>query len=270
MRSKRGKGQVVGVTNGSGTLEDVVTYDVYGNITNETNSSWGGAYKYAGMEFDTTTALYFSRARYYDATTGRWISQDLMGFKAGDSNLYRYVNNDPTIATDPSGLDVRIESTNSPVWFHLRITVDVWDDDGQLTGTYSISFGVDGNRNGWCSSGSNSSGGGSSGSSGGGSSGGTVGPSGSGSSSTNGSGGGPASGNNGTGSGIVYVDKGMERGASDTLKTTPGQDKNIQTYLESLVGNRGNYNFIIYNCRTFSRQQFELIKRQVGAGLYGQ
>jgi hypothetical protein len=27
-----------------------------------------------------------------------------LGFDAGDSNLYRYVNNQPTIATDPSGL----------------------------------------------------------------------------------------------------------------------------------------------------------------------
>ena len=26
-----------------------------------------------------------------------------MGFDAGDSNLYRYVNNSPTLATDPSG-----------------------------------------------------------------------------------------------------------------------------------------------------------------------
>ena len=41
---------------------------------------------------------------HYDATTGRWISQDPLGFDAGDSNLYRYVNNGVTYKTDPSGL----------------------------------------------------------------------------------------------------------------------------------------------------------------------
>jgi uncharacterized protein RhaS with RHS repeats len=35
---------------------------------------------------------------------GRWISQDPLRFDAGDSNLYRYVNNAPTDARDPSGL----------------------------------------------------------------------------------------------------------------------------------------------------------------------
>jgi hypothetical protein len=37
--------------------------------------------------------------------TGRWDSQDPLGFGAGDSDLYRYVGNDPTGAIDPDGLD---------------------------------------------------------------------------------------------------------------------------------------------------------------------
>ena len=45
----------------------------------------------------------YNRARYYDQNTGRWISQDPLGFDAGDSNLYRYVNNGPATVTDPSG-----------------------------------------------------------------------------------------------------------------------------------------------------------------------
>ena len=43
--------------------------------------------------------------RWYDPATGRWMSQDPLGFDAGDSNLYRYVANKPTNATDSSGLD---------------------------------------------------------------------------------------------------------------------------------------------------------------------
>ncbi len=40
----------------------------------------------------------------YDPTVGRWLSQDPIGFQAGDPNLYRYVGNSPTNFTDPSGL----------------------------------------------------------------------------------------------------------------------------------------------------------------------
>ena len=62
-----------------------------------------GRYTYAGYQTDTTTGLYYANARYYNPATGTWTSQDPLGFDAGDSNLYRYVNNGPTNGTDPSG-----------------------------------------------------------------------------------------------------------------------------------------------------------------------
>ncbi len=41
----------------------------------------------------------------YDSCVGLGLlSQDPIGFAAGDANLYRYVGNHPTMATDPSGL----------------------------------------------------------------------------------------------------------------------------------------------------------------------
>lgn len=42
----------------------------------------------------------------YDPTVGKWMEEDPIQFKAGDANLRRYVSNDPTNATDPSGLQV--------------------------------------------------------------------------------------------------------------------------------------------------------------------
>jgi RHS repeat-associated protein len=59
---------------------------------------------YTGKLFDETTRLQNNLNRWYDSSTGRWISQDPIGFAAGDANLYRYVGNHPTYATDPSGL----------------------------------------------------------------------------------------------------------------------------------------------------------------------
>jgi hypothetical protein len=44
-----------------------------------------------------------ANARYYDSHSGRYITQDPVGFKSGDANLYRYSRNNPTNAVDPTG-----------------------------------------------------------------------------------------------------------------------------------------------------------------------
>ena len=49
------------------------------------------------------TGLQYNRARYYDPTTGRWTTEDPIGFAGGDTNLYRYAGNNPTNRADPSG-----------------------------------------------------------------------------------------------------------------------------------------------------------------------
>ena len=41
----------------------------------------------------------------FDSTIGRWQTKDPKSFDAGDTNLYRYVGNHPSYATDPSGLE---------------------------------------------------------------------------------------------------------------------------------------------------------------------
>jgi hypothetical protein len=40
----------------------------------------------------------------YDPTIGRWLSEDPIGFEAGDANKYRYVGNEATTYLDPDGL----------------------------------------------------------------------------------------------------------------------------------------------------------------------
>jgi RHS repeat-associated protein len=44
--------------------------------------------------------------RFYDPTTGRYISADPIGFFGGDFNLYAYVNNDPVNGVDPGAVDL--------------------------------------------------------------------------------------------------------------------------------------------------------------------
>ncbi|CAK9082491.1 Putative deoxyribonuclease RhsC (DNase RhsC) (Toxin RhsC), partial [Durusdinium trenchii] len=77
-------------------------YDAFGNVLTASTIT---RYMFTAREFDADTGLQYNRARWYDSKTGRWISEDPIGFAAGDANLIRYTGNQPTARTDPSGLD---------------------------------------------------------------------------------------------------------------------------------------------------------------------
>jgi len=53
---------------------------------------------------DSESHLYYYRARYYDPALGRFLSADPIGFGGGDTNFYRYVENNPNRFRDPFGL----------------------------------------------------------------------------------------------------------------------------------------------------------------------
>ncbi len=84
-------------------IRDLV-FAAWGEITQDTNPSLDFPFAITGREYDRETGLYFYRARYYDPSIGRFISEDPLGFAAGDTNLSRYVGNATTVATDPTGL----------------------------------------------------------------------------------------------------------------------------------------------------------------------
>jgi RHS repeat-associated protein len=98
-----GLGSIVKTTNSAGSVLTTRRYDAFGNL--ELGVSNG--YSFTGREWDTETGLYYYRFRYYDAKTGRFITEDPLGFNA-DINFYRYAFNDPVNLIDPMGLDVQI------------------------------------------------------------------------------------------------------------------------------------------------------------------
>jgi RHS repeat-associated protein len=79
-------------------------YDGCGNPFNESEASSFGRYKWIGRHFDAETGLQYDRTTYQDSGKGSWLSEDPLGFEAGDANLYRYSTNNPTTKVDPSGL----------------------------------------------------------------------------------------------------------------------------------------------------------------------
>lgn len=97
-------GTVRDLVNTSGTVLDHVSYSAYGKVTAESNSSNGDRFKFTGREYDSETGQHHYRARPYDGATGRFSRIDPIGFRAADSNLYRYVGNEPGRFTDPLGL----------------------------------------------------------------------------------------------------------------------------------------------------------------------
>ena len=97
-----GLGSVTTLSNPAGAVAANYTYDSFGNII-ATFGSIVNNFRYAGREWDPETSLYYYRARYYDASQGRFISEDPIRFWGG-GNFYRYGLNNGTGLTDPTGL----------------------------------------------------------------------------------------------------------------------------------------------------------------------
>jgi RHS repeat-associated protein len=96
-------GSIDTLTDAEGVVVNKRTFDSFGRVLSETNPSVQFRYGYTGRERDLESGLDYYRARYYDPNVGRFISVDPLGFGAGDTNLYRYVGNNSTNYTDPSG-----------------------------------------------------------------------------------------------------------------------------------------------------------------------
>ncbi len=108
------QGSISHLTNNSGTVVNSYVYDSYGRRGSVVESVIQ-PYSYTGREYDVESGLYFYRARYYDANTGRFLSEDPLGFGGKDHNLYRYVTNNPSNWVDPFGLKVSLCSAPADI-----------------------------------------------------------------------------------------------------------------------------------------------------------
>ena len=101
-----GVGTVTSLSNVAGALGQAYGYDSFGKQTSSSGSVTN-PFQYTAREFDPETNLYFYRARYYDATTGRFLDEDPIGL-VGGINPYVYTENLPTTMYDPSGLSGQV------------------------------------------------------------------------------------------------------------------------------------------------------------------
>ena len=97
-------GSPVLIVNAStGAIAEQISYDAWGNVTQDTNPGFQ-PFGFAGGLYDPDTGLVHFGARDYDPQTGRWISKDPILFAGGNTNLYSYVVDDPINGIDSAGL----------------------------------------------------------------------------------------------------------------------------------------------------------------------
>jgi RHS repeat-associated protein len=130
-----GLGSVTSLSNSVGAIAETYTYDSYGKLAASTGTLVN-PFQYTGREFDSETGVYYYRARYFDPSTGRFLSQDPIRY-GGGVNFYAYTRNNPVVRIDPFGYQDGI-CTNpaycvpgSPTWSTMYLGTDeIWYNDG--------------------------------------------------------------------------------------------------------------------------------------------
>jgi RHS repeat-associated protein len=97
------RGNITGVLDSTGVVSNAYRYTPWGALVGSTETITNGT-RFAGRDYDAVSELYYNRARYYDASLGRFVSEDPIGL-AGGINLYEYAQSDPCNAADPFGLE---------------------------------------------------------------------------------------------------------------------------------------------------------------------
>jgi RHS repeat-associated protein len=109
-----GGGSVRQLTNAAGAVTDTYAYDAFGNKISSTGTT-PNEFLYRGEQYDPDLGLYYLRARYYNATTGRFLSRDPEDGKPIDPkslHKYLYADGDPINGIDPTGRDDAADYTS--------------------------------------------------------------------------------------------------------------------------------------------------------------
>ena len=139
-----------------GEITSVTTWDGSGTPTVSTDPATIAAeaaklanQTYTAREWDFDAGLFYYRARWYDPAAGRFTSDDPIGFEAGDVNVQRYVGNDVTRGTDPTGLWVMFGHTVLMPWdpnasWNPVTTVNTWTGMGNVAVAGTLGGGLSG------------------------------------------------------------------------------------------------------------------------------
>jgi len=93
------------LTDTSGNVIDTYNYDAFGNLIQSTGTT-PNDYRYSGEQLDGNTGFYYLRARYFNQSSGRFVTMD--GFEGDNGepitlHKYLYAGNNAVNFDDPSG-----------------------------------------------------------------------------------------------------------------------------------------------------------------------
>ncbi|HEY1302918.1 MAG TPA: RHS repeat-associated core domain-containing protein [Vicinamibacterales bacterium] len=136
-RTSDGMANTANAFDAAGVLRAVYSYDPWGNLLTPADPLGSRQkYKFAGQAYDSVSGLYYMRARYYDPSTGTFLSRDPLGTGRGSTAAatYSYAANNPLSYADPSGLVAEKKSkqdaTSRKCWGNLiRVVFDIFDAD---------------------------------------------------------------------------------------------------------------------------------------------
>jgi len=89
---------------GSTSITNHRRFNSFGALVSESNAAVDLLFAYTGKQYDEATGLQHNWFRWYDPALGQWLSEDPLGFAAGDENVRRYVGNGVVDSIDPTGL----------------------------------------------------------------------------------------------------------------------------------------------------------------------
>lgn len=98
-------GTVCDLVGSAGNLLNHYTYDSFGQLLSQSNPSVFNDILFTSREFDKQSGLSYFRARFYDASVGRFLQEDAFG-----PFQYIYAVDNPLSFLDPSGQTVLNES----------------------------------------------------------------------------------------------------------------------------------------------------------------
>ena len=111
-------GNTVALTDQSGSIANTYAYKPFGEMTQGQTQTITQPFTYVGQYgvMAEPYGYYYMRARYYDSASGRFVSEDPLGFGGGDVNLYAYVRANPIMFVDPLGLCANSLSNRALNW----------------------------------------------------------------------------------------------------------------------------------------------------------
>ena len=107
-----GLGSVAALSDSDGDTVQVYEYDVYGQVA-ASDPNHPNPFLFTGRRYDTETGLYYYRARYYNASIGRFLQTDPIGYGDG-MNMYAYCANNSVNSIDPSGCVQYVDAEQDP------------------------------------------------------------------------------------------------------------------------------------------------------------